>query len=123
MTSMPRLLVIDDEQEVNDYLKEFFQRHGVEVLTAASGEEGLALLVSSNPSLVLLDIRLGRGLNGMDVLRQAREGGVRSEVIMLTAMEDRATAETAKRLGATDYITKPFILEELERVVLSHLKV
>ncbi len=69
------------------------------------------------------DIRLGRGLNGLDVLRQAKEGKAQSEIIMLTAMEDRTTAETAKKLGASDYITKPFILEELERVVLSRLRV
>ena len=119
---MPSLLVIDDEQEVTGYLQEYFKRHGVEVLAAASGEEGLALLRSANPGLVLLDVRLGKGLSGLDVLRQAREEKAASEIIMLTALEDTATAETAKSLGAADYITKPFILEELERVVLSRLK-
>ncbi len=120
---MPSLLVIDDEQEVTGYLQEYFKRRGVEVLAAANGEEGLALLRSANPGFVLLDVRLGKGLSGLDVLRQAREEKAASEIIMLTALEDTATAETAKSLGAADYITKPFILEELERVVLSRLKI
>ncbi len=120
---MPDLLVIDDELEVTDYLKQFFERHGLEVSTASTAEEGLKLSASTHPRLVLLDVRLSQaGMTGMEVLRRAREGSAKPEIIMLTAVEDRNVIELAKGLGVADYITKPFVLGELERVVLSRLK-
>lgn len=118
---MAKLLVIDDEPDVGTYLQEYFERHGLEVLTATSGEAGLQLLQSAQPALVLLDLRLGQGMNGLDVLRQARLARLPAEIIVVTVVKDRDVAETARALGAADYITKPLVLEELERTVMTRL--
>ncbi len=116
------LLVIDDEQETNDYLRTYFQRLGLEVLTATTGEEGLEILAAQRPSLVLLDLRLGQGLSGIEVLRRAKASKIPAEIVVVTAVGDQNVAAMAKGLGAADYLTKPFLLEDLERVVLSRLK-
>lgn len=118
-----RILIVEDEIEAADYLKEYFNGRGFEVMTAATGEEGLNLLISQQPSLVLLDIRLGESLSGMEVLRRAKAKNAQADIIMLTAVEDRNVAELARGLGASSYLTKPFVLRELEEIVFSHLKV
>ena len=61
---MPKLLLVEDELEVMDTLKDYFTHHGVEVLTADSGEEGLKLLAAQGPDVVLLDMKLGPGSAG-----------------------------------------------------------
>jgi len=120
---VPSLLVIDDELEVTGYLKEYFQAHGLEVSVATTGEDGLALLTSENPPhLALLDLKLGSGISGLEVLRRAKVAKTKAQIIVVTAVDDRNVAEMAKGFGAVDYITKPFSLEELDRVVLSRLK-
>ena len=120
---MPKLLIIDDELDVVSYLKDFFSRYGVEVFTAATGEEGLALLNSARPHLILLDIKLESGIDGLEVVRRVREGVIPAEIIMVTAVDDRQVAEQVGDLGVADYITKPFVLKDLERIVLSRLNV
>lgn len=117
-----RILIVDDEIEVTDYLKEYFNQRGFEVLTAVTGEEGLNLLISMHPSVVLLDIRLKESLSGVEVLRRAKARNTAAQIIMLTAVEDRNVAELARGLGAADYLTKPFVLRDLEEIVLSRLK-
>ncbi len=118
---MAKLLVIDDELEVTDFLKGFFEKHALEVFTAATVEEGLNLLQSSQPDLVLLDLRLGP-VSGLEFLRLAKPLKTQTPVIVLTAVDDQNVAEMAKGLGAVDYLTKPFFVGDLERVVLSRLK-
>ena len=119
---MPSLLVIDDELETLDYLRLFFQRPGIEVLTAASGEEGLTLIESEKPDLVLLDLRLGPGLSGIEVLRRLKAAGSQPRVIVLTAVDDQNVADMARGLGAIDYMNKPFSISDLEKTVLPRLK-
>ena len=119
---MATLLIVEDEEEVVNYLKDFFQQHELEVLTASTGEEGLELLSSKNPSLVLLDMKLGSGISGMEVLRRGKADYPQIEFIVVTAVDDHNVADMAKGLGARDYITKPFNILELERVVLPRLK-
>lgn len=119
---MPSLLVIDDELETLDYLKLFFQRPGIEVLTAASGEEGLTLIGTEKPDLVLLDLRLGPGLSGMEVLRRVKATDSQTKVIVVTAVDDQNVADMVKGLGAIDYMNKPFNISDLEKTVLPRLK-
>jgi len=116
-----RLLVVDDETETADYLKEYFQGRGLEVVTTTSGEEGLRLISQLKPALVLLDIRLQGSISGIEVLRRARAAKTSSQIVVLTAVEDENIAAMAKGLGADGYLTKPFSLPDLEREVLSRL--
>lgn len=117
-----KILIVDDELEAADYLKEYFHNQGLHVLTASTGEEGLSLLNSERPSLVLLDMRLGKGVSGLEVLRQAKALSTKADIVVVTGVDDQNVAEMAKGLGACDYITKPYSIKDLERVVLSRLK-
>ncbi len=117
-----RILVVDDEPDVTAYLKDYFQKQGFDVFTASSGEEGLNTLLSEKPALVLLDLRLGDSFSGLEVLRRAILAKAKSEIIVVTAVDDHNVATMAMGLGAADYITKPFVVEDLERVVLARLK-
>ena len=119
---MPRLLLIEDELEVADYLRDYFKLHGVEVLTAATGEEGLQILESKKPDLILLDLKLGPGISGLEVLRKAKAAKSTAQIIVVTAVDDQNVADMARGLGAADYVTKPLVVDDLERVVLSRLK-
>ena len=119
---MASILVVEDELEVSDYLKDYFQLHGLQVYCAPSGEQGLLLLSEHRPDLVLLDLKLGAGMSGLEFLRRAREAKVSPQIIVVTAVDDHNVAELAKGLGASDYVTKPLMVDELERVVLSRLK-
>ena len=119
---MPKLLVVEDELEVVDTLKDYFQHHGIEVATASTAEEGLQTLSSVNPDVVLLDMKLGAGISGMEFLRRAKAAKTRAQIIVLTAVDDDNVSTMAKGLGAADYVTKPLSLQDLDRVVLSRLK-
>ena len=119
---MPSLLVIEDELEVVDYLKDYFQLHGVQVFTANSGEDGLQIISSQKPDLVLLDLKLGSGISGLEVLRRAKAAKSNAQIVVVTAVDDQNVADMAKGFGAVDYVTKPLIVGDLDRVVLSRLK-
>ncbi len=122
MTGMAKLLVVEDELEVVDYLKDYFQHHGVQVFTASSGEEGLKVLTEQNPDVVLLDMKLGAGISGLEFLRKAKAAKSKAQIIVVTAVDDENVSNMAKGLGAADYVTKPLTLQEIDRVVLSRLK-
>ena len=119
---MATLLVIEDELEVIDVLKDYFKHHGVEVLSAATGEEGLTLLEQKKPDLVLLDMKLGAGMSGMEVLRKARALHTKTQIVVVSAVDDENVSNMALGLGASGYVTKPLTLQTIEEVVLSRLK-
>jgi DNA-binding NtrC family response regulator len=106
-----RVLLIDDEIGIRTSLKMVLEPT-YEVLAAGDGEEGLALFRSNSPDLILLDILLP-GVDGLAVLKTIRSEDPRISVIMLTASTTVKTAVDAMKMGAADYITKPFEVEEL----------
>lgn len=118
----PTLLVVEDELEVADSLRDYFHAHGVQVLNAHTGEQALQQLSEKKPEAVLLDLKLGSGMSGIEVLRKIRQGRSTLPVIVLTALDDQNMVDMAKGLGATDYLTKPFSVTGLEKVVLPYLK-
>ena len=113
---MKKLLVVDDETEICDFLKAFFEERSFEVRTATSGEAAIRAVGEIRPQLVLLDIHMP-GMDGIDVLRQIKEKCPKTKVIMVTAIETREKIEEAMRWGADNYITKPLSLEYLEKDV------
>ena len=122
MTTKKRLLVVEDELEVVDYIKEYFQIHGIEVLSAASGEKGLEILTAQQPDVVLLDLKLGSGISGLEFLRRARAAKSPAQIVVVTAVDDQNVSDMARGLGAADYVTKPLVVADLDRVILSRLK-
>ncbi|MDQ6888614.1 MAG: response regulator [Gemmatimonadota bacterium] len=113
------VLVIDDNHDNVDIVREGLEARGYAVSVAYSGEEGLALFESERPTIVLLDVMMP-GRNGWDVCRvmkQHPEHGKNMRVIMLTALGGWDDKQTALQTGADDFMTKPIDLSELaERV-------
>jgi DNA-binding NtrC family response regulator len=105
------ILVIDDEVNVLESFKVFL-KDNYNVLTTASGEEALKVIKKENIHLVLLDILMPE-MDGIEVLRQIKELSPDTEVIMVTAIKTVKTAIQAMKLGAYDYITKPFDVDEV----------
>ena len=117
---MPKLLIVDDELDVREFAKNFFTKRKIECITASRGEEALELTRSQKPSLILLDIRM-EGISGLDTLAKIREFDPRVKVIMVTGVEEKSAMDRAQELGVLDYIHKPLVLEELEKVVLKEI--
>jgi DNA-binding NtrC family response regulator len=116
-----KILVVDDEQLIRWSLEQSLKKQGYDVLSCGSGEEALRLLQEETPDLMLLDIQLP-GINGVEVLERAKELDEELIVIMLTALGVLETAVRAMRLGAYDYINKPFNLGELAIVIKKALE-
>ena len=115
-----KILVVDDEPAVLDYLKEFLEGKGYVVTTASSGPEALKVVESKRPHLVLLDI-LMPGMNGLEALPRILEIDPTIGVIMLTAIDDYKVVKEAVGKGAYDYITKPINFDYLELSILTRL--
>ena len=106
------ILVVDDEEQLRSILSAELSRAGYNVATAADGDEAIASLQNKTFDLVLLDIRMPK-VNGFEVLKFAKQNMPTVKVIMLTAFADLKHAVESKKLGATDFITKPYDIEEL----------
>lgn len=125
-TNKPRMLVVDNEIDICNFVKSFFELRGFTVATALNGDEAMAKVEEAKPDIVLLDIVMRRREEGLEYLPQIKKAHPSAKVVMVTAMEDERTFEEAKKLGADDYITKPLVLEYLETTVwdkIKHLKV
>jgi len=109
-----RILIVDDEQEIRQFLDIVLREKGFDVLTAGGGAEALGLARSALPDLVLLDIMMPE-MDGWTVLERlkAEEPTARVPVAMLSARAETADRLRAVRVGAADYITKPFSLRDL----------
>jgi DNA-binding response OmpR family regulator len=115
-----RVLVVDDELEMRKMVSEHLHEKGYDVLEAADGEEALARVPEYRPNIVLLDLMMA-GISGMETLRRIKAMAAETCVIMVTAIEEIETAQTALGLGASDYVTKPFSLQYLDSVLEVHL--
>jgi nitrogen regulation protein NR(I) len=118
---MEKLLLIDDEADVQYSFRRIFESPEMRVATAASGEEGLKLLPNVQPDLVIMDVRMG-GISGLETLRRLRQIDAKIPVIMMTAYGTTQTAIEAMKLGAYDYLLKPFDVPKLKELVFSALK-
>ncbi len=111
-----KILAIDDERNIRRLIRNEFSFEGFEVVTAASGEDGLRAFEKGGFDAVLLDIKLPK-MGGIQTLRSLKESAPDAEVIMITGYGDVHSAVEAMKLGARDYITKPFKLDELLALV------
>ena len=113
---MTRVLVVEDNADLAYGLRNNLEIEGYEVDVAADGEEGLKRVRGARPDLVILDLMLPR-LDGFRVLRALRADGLTMPVLILTARGEEADKVRGLKLGADDYVTKPFgVLELLARV-------
>jgi two-component system OmpR family response regulator len=110
-TAEARLLVVDDEPNIVELLSASLRFAGFEVVTATNGQQALTMIASYQPDLVVLDVMMP-GIDGFEVVRRMRESHQRIPVLFLTAKDATEAKITGLTLGADDYITKPFSLEE-----------
>lgn len=112
MSQQTRILMIEDDPAVASSLREGLEREGYEVMHKDNGEDGVNSARDYNPHLIILDIRLPDG-SGFDFCRQMRQMRLRQPIIMLTASRDEIDKVLGLEMGADDYVTKPFSLQEL----------
>ena len=109
---MTQILIVDDEDGLRELLEDAMRLAGFESVAAADGESADAWLKRNSPDLVVLDVNLPK-LDGFGVLKNLRERGAQVPVILLTARGDKSDITHGLKLGADDYLAKPFSLEEL----------
>jgi len=119
---VPKILIIDDEEHMCWALDRAMRQEGYQTEVAYRGRDGLNLIREESPSLTILDLRLP-DMDGLEVLKEAKAINPKLPVIMLTAHGTIETAIEAMKIGAADYITKPFDLEELKLVIKQNLLV
>ena len=117
---MSKLLIVDDEVDIREFAKSFFEKRDIEVFTASNGKEALDSVEKDKPDLVLLDITMDE-MTGVEVLKKLRENKNDIKVIMVTGVEDESIVSEANSWGIKGYIHKPLILDELEKVVMAEL--
>jgi len=115
------ILVVDDEQSIQEFLRLLLEEGGFRVTTAGSMEQGRSRLQQDSFDLVLCDIIMPDG-NGLDLLQEIKQQDARTSVIMMTAYTSTKSAIEAMKRGAYDYISKPFDVEELKVVVQKALE-
>jgi len=116
-----RVLVVDDEKSMRDLLSITLEKEGYDVLTAAGGEAAIEALRRDVTDAVITDLRMPK-VDGLQVLRAAKEISPDVAVIVITAVASTETAVEAMKLGAYDYITKPFKLDEVSLIVRNALE-
>ena len=113
---MTRVLVVEDNEDLAFGLRNNLEIEGYEVTVAADGEAGLEAALKGGNDLIILDLMLP-GMDGLRVLREVRDGGIEVPVMVLTARGEEVDKVRGLRLGADDYVTKPFgVMELLARI-------
>ena len=107
-----KVLVVDDEAATRRLMEQTLRKQGYEVVLASNGDDGLKMVLEEIPDVTILDIQLP-GMNGIELLQKIRELNSETVVIMASAMDDLKVAVKAMRLGAYDYINKPFHVDDL----------
>lgn len=120
--ALPKILIIDDEKDVHYSFRRLLQAEPLEILSAESGDEGLKIARKTNPDLIVMDIRMGNQ-NGLDTLKELRQYNPKQTVIMMTAYGTSQTAIEAMKLGAYDYILKPFDIPKLKEMLYAAIEV
>jgi two-component system response regulator PilR (NtrC family) len=116
-----RVLIVDDEKSMRDLLSITLEKEGYDVDTAAGGELAIEMLHRETVDAVITDLRMPK-VDGLQVLRAAKEISPDIAVIVITAVASTETAVEAMKLGAYDYITKPFKLDEVNLIVRNALE-
>ena len=117
MPARRRALVADDEALVREFVAETLTRSGFDVETAADGTAASERLLESEFDLALLDLKMP-GAGGLDLLARLTKAGISTPVVLMTAYASVDAAVTALRLGARDFVTKPFTADDLEVIAV-----
>jgi len=117
----PRILVVDDEPSMRDFLEIFLTREGYDVVPAPGGEKAFELLEAQPFDLVITDLKMPR-ISGIEVLKKAKQVDPEIQVLIITAFASHDTAVEAMKAGALDYFVKPFKVDEVRVFVTNALE-
>ncbi|MGD0618918.1 MAG: response regulator transcription factor [Bryobacteraceae bacterium] len=106
------VLVIDDDDSLRDTVQLLLEREGFRVLSAADGNAGFSEAVTARPDLILVDLRLP-GMSGIDICKQIRASGIKTPLVVLSAVGEEVDKVLLLEIGADDYVVKPFGGREL----------
>lgn len=115
-----KILIVDDDASILMLLSDVLQENGYDVITATSGEECIQLIKNKSFDMIILDIMM-KGISGLDVCRRIRDS-VSCPILFLSAKDTSEDIVNGLSLGADDYLTKPFVLEELVARINAHLR-
>lgn len=118
---MKRILLVDDEEDIREYAKRYFEKRGIEVCVAETGEDAVKDCMKNNYDLILLDLNLG-GISGLEVLKSIRETKPETKVILLSGSVVEEDLEKVRRLGITKIVAKPIVLDALGEIVMEELR-
>jgi len=118
---MISILIVDDELSMREFLKILLEKDGYEISTASDGKNALRIIKEKKIDLVISDIRMP-GMNGLELLSEINNTRSNLPVIMITAFASPEDAVTAMKNGAIDYITKPFNVDEIRKVIKTAIK-
>ena len=116
-----KVLIIDDEKDVHYSFRRLLEKELLDIESAESGDEGIRLARKSMPDLIVMDIRMGQQ-NGLDTLKELRQINPKQVIIMMTAYGTSQTAIEAMKLGAYDYVLKPFDIPQLKALLFEALE-
>ncbi|WP_271010372.1 response regulator transcription factor [Paucibacter sp. B51] len=116
---MKKILIVEDQEEIRELIRVTLEFDDYEIDEAADGHEGLSKLSSFKPDLILLDVMMPGGMSGLEVCRRVKADPVlkRIRVILLTARGQEADKQEGLRVGADEYLIKPFSPMELMKVI------
>lgn len=118
---MEKILIVDDERSMRDVLSIMLKRAGYSVTTAADGEEAVALIGKEIFDLVITDLKMTK-VGGLEVLKAVKEVSPDTVVLVITAFASTESAVEAMKLGALDYLTKPFQIDEVKLIIRNALE-
>jgi DNA-binding NtrC family response regulator len=113
---MAKIVIIDDEASILELMGQVARRMGHETFLYQTGKEGVAALEKVRPEMLIVDLQLGE-MNGLQIIQDCRSRYPNTEVVMVTGFGSVETAVEAMKLGAFDYLTKPFELDDLQRTI------
>lgn len=116
LTPKEKILIVDDEEIMRNFLLDVFMDEGYNLDSAADGEEALEKISKNKYQLIITDIQMP-GVDGTEVLKKAKESSPETEVIVITGYASPQTKQECQRLGAAYYIAKPFQINQIRAVV------
>ncbi|MFA9559886.1 response regulator [Evansella sp. AB-rgal1] len=115
-----KLLIVDDQFGIRVLLNEVFEKDGYKTFQASNGKQALKLVEEEKPDLILLDMKIP-GMDGLEILREIKKMGAKSDVIMMTAYGELEMINEAMQLGALTHFAKPFDIDEVREEVRNYL--
>ena len=119
-----KILILDDEKDIANFTKEYFEQRGFEVFSTLKGKAAISIAKKQKPDIALLDIHLSskEAMSGIDVLKAIREVNPDCYCIMVTRDDQETMEEEARNLGAFDYLTKLSTAKNLDKIMLKAVK-